>query len=107
MDGYVAHGILYGFGFVRCLMDLIPSGNENNQVGDKLIVDGANGVGGEKLIVLKEMLKLKGLTIEVRNTGKEGGVLNEGVGADYVQKEKVVPNGFGSQDFGIRLVIFL
>ncbi|XP_015896749.3 phosphoacetylglucosamine mutase [Ziziphus jujuba] len=86
----------------KCLMDLIPSGNENNQVGDKLIVDGANGVGGEKLIVLKEMLKLKGLTIEVRNTGKEGGVLNEGVGADYVQKEKVVPNGFGSQDFGIR-----
>lgn len=86
-------------------MDLIPNGSENDKVSDKLIVDGANGVGGEKLLVLKDMLKLKGLTIEVRNTGKEGGVLNEGVGADYVQKEKVVPNGFGSQDVGIRLAI--
>ncbi|GMY29822.1 phosphoacetylglucosamine mutase [Fagus crenata] len=84
----------------RCLMNLIPSGSTFNEVDNKLVVDGANGVGGEKLEVLKKMLD--GLAIEVRNSGKDGGVLNEGVGADYVQKEKVVPHGFGSQDLGIR-----
>ncbi|XP_075639906.1 phosphoacetylglucosamine mutase [Castanea sativa] len=84
----------------RCLMDLIPSGSTFNEVDYKLVVDGANGVGGEKLEVLKK--RLDGLAIEVRNSGKDGGVLNEGVGADYVQKEKVVPRGFSSQDVGIR-----
>lgn len=84
----------------RCLMDLIPSGSTFNELDNKLVVDGANGVGGEKLEVLKKMLD--GLAIEVRNSGKDGGVLNEGVGADYVQKEKVVPRGFSSQDVGIR-----
>ncbi|KAE8703302.1 hypothetical protein F3Y22_tig00110472pilonHSYRG00282 [Hibiscus syriacus] len=65
-----------------------------------VVVDGADGVGGEKLEVLKNMLS--GLVIEVHNTGKGGGLLNDGVGADYVQKEKVVPRGFGSDDVGIR-----
>lgn len=83
-------------------MDLIPNEVDINKGNDKLLVDGANGVGGEKLLVLKEMLNLKGLEIEVRNSGKGGGVLNEGVGADFVQKEKIVPSGFGSQDVGIR-----
>ncbi|CAK7356207.1 unnamed protein product [Dovyalis caffra] len=84
----------------RCLIDLIPNEIKINKTDDKLVVDGANGVGGEKLPVLKK--KLNSLDIEVRNSGKEGGVLNEGVGADYVQKEKVVPRGFDSQDVGIR-----
>ncbi|KAK9927851.1 hypothetical protein M0R45_025017 [Rubus argutus] len=84
----------------RCLLELIPRGSDSRNDADKLVVDGANGVGGEKLEILKKMLN--GLVIEVRNSGKEGGVLNEGVGADYVQKEKVVPCGFGSQDVGIR-----
>lgn len=66
-------------------------------MSDKLIVDGADGVGGEKLEILKTRL---GLTIEVRNRGD--GVLNEGVGADYVQKEKVVPLSFGPADAGMR-----
>ena len=70
-----------------------------NKMNDKLIVDGANGVGGEKLELLKKILN--GLDIEIRNSGKQG-VLNEGVGADYVQKEKVVPCGFGPADVGIR-----
>ncbi|KAL6178519.1 hypothetical protein ACLB2K_050037 [Fragaria x ananassa] len=83
----------------RCLVDLIPRGS-NTRKADKLVVDGANGVGGEKLETLKKMFN--GLVIDVRNSGKEGGVLNEGVGADYVQKEKVAPSGFGSQDVGIR-----
>ncbi|KAJ9707108.1 hypothetical protein PVL29_002203 [Vitis rotundifolia] len=84
----------------RCLMDLIPEGSKINEMDDKLIVDGANGVGGEKLAGLKNMLNSP--VIDVRNSGKEGGVLNEGVGADYVQKEKVVPVGFGPSDVGLR-----
>lgn len=84
-------------------MDLIPSEkNKLNGTNDRLIVDGANGVGGIKLEVLQKLLS--GLVIEVRNNGEDGGVLNEGVGADFVQKEKVVPHGFGSKDVGLRLV---
>ncbi|KAL6522876.1 hypothetical protein OROHE_016723 [Orobanche hederae] len=82
-----------------CLVDYIPQRNHSNNVNDKLIVDGADGVGGEKLQKLKAELS-SFLTIDVRNCG--GGVLNEGVGADYVQKEKVVPRGFGPADAGIR-----
>lgn len=66
----------------------------------KLVVDGANGVGGLKLKVLKN--SLNDLMIEIRNSGDEGGVLNEGVGADFVQKEKVVPHGFNFKDIGMR-----
>ncbi|KAL9167118.1 hypothetical protein ABFS82_05G075900 [Erythranthe guttata] len=80
------------------LMDNIPRENSSKDVNDKLIVDGADGVGGEKLEKLKSSLKY--LSIDVRNYGD--GVLNEGVGADYVQKEKVVPRGFGPSDAGIR-----
>ena len=81
------------------MIDLIPQGSEFNKMNEKLIVDGANGVGGEKLVVLKKILN--DLDIEIRNFDKEG-VLNEGVGADYVQKEKVVPRGFGPPDVGMR-----
>ncbi|KAF3431725.1 hypothetical protein FNV43_RR26460 [Rhamnella rubrinervis] len=70
--------------WVWVLDGLIPSGRKSNEVVGKLIVDGANGVGGEKLQVYKEDLELNGLVIEVQNTGLEGGVLNEGVGADFV-----------------------
>lgn len=83
----------------RCLMEYIPQGNRNNNVNGKLIVDGADGVGGEKLENLKTLLR-SDLSIDVRNRGD--GVLNEGVGADFVQKEKVVPRGFGSADVGFR-----
>ncbi|KAL5791474.1 hypothetical protein ACOSP7_000068 [Xanthoceras sorbifolium] len=84
----------------RCIMDLIPNERKINEIEDRLIVDGANGVGGEKLEAVKKMLS--GLVIEVLNSGKEGGILNEGVGADFVQKEKVVPHGFGSNHEGTR-----
>ncbi|KAI4315164.1 hypothetical protein L6164_028005 [Bauhinia variegata] len=85
----------------RCLMDLIPGDKSTfGGINDKLVVDGANGVGGVKLKVLEKLLN--GLIIEVRNSGEDGGILNEGVGADYVQKEKVVPHGFGSKDVGTR-----
>ncbi|KAD2394480.1 hypothetical protein E3N88_41457 [Mikania micrantha] len=81
----------------RCLIDLIPKKSYHG-IG-KLIVDCANGVGGEKLQVLKE--KLNWLDVEIRNTGKQG-ILNEQVGADYVQKDKVAPQGFGGPDVGVR-----
>lgn len=84
-------------------MDLIPAEKgKSSGMNDKLIVDGANGVGGVKLKVLQKLLN--DLDIEVRNSSDDEGVLNDGVGADYVQKEKVVPRAFGSKDSGIRLV---
>ena len=84
----------------KCLIDLIPNKLESS----KLVLDGANGVGGEKMEVLKGYLS--NLDIEIRNTGRDGGVLNESVGADFVQKEKVVPLGFGVNDVGVRCVSF-
>ena len=47
---------------------------------------GANGVGGEEIEVLRKMLD--GMVVAIRNSGKDGGVFNEGVGADYVHKKK-------------------
>lgn len=82
----------------RCLLSLVPQDNCNKDINDKLIVDGADGVGGDKLCTLQKMFN--DLCIEVRNCGS--GVLNEGVGADYVQKEKIAPRGFGPADVGIR-----
>lgn len=83
-------------------MDLIPDKNKVIKLNDRLVVDGANGVGGDKLEVLRELCD--GLAVEVRNTGRGQGVLNKGVGADFVQKEKVVPSGFGTVDVGLRSV---
>ncbi|KAL7162269.1 hypothetical protein ACSBR2_042700 [Camellia fascicularis] len=83
----------------RCLIDLIHQGTAANKMNGIVVVDGANGVGGEKLEALKRILD--GFDIEIRNSGQEG-VLNDGVGADFVQKEKVAPHGFGPADAGIR-----
>ncbi|KAG4918513.1 hypothetical protein JHK85_056794 [Glycine max] len=86
----------------RCLVDLIPAEKcKFDGVNNKVVVDAANGVGGVKLKYLGKLLN--GLIIEVRNSSEDGGVLNDGVGADYVQKEKVLPNSFGSKDTGISL----
>ncbi|XP_073278529.1 phosphoacetylglucosamine mutase-like isoform X1 [Primulina huaijiensis] len=82
----------------RLLLDCIPPGVCGNNMYEKLIVDCADGVGGEEIEKLKT--RLSDLKIEARNTGV--GVLNEGVGADFVQKEKIVPRGFGPSDFGAR-----
>uniref|UniRef100_A0A1D1Z9M1 Phosphoacetylglucosamine mutase n=1 Tax=Anthurium amnicola TaxID=1678845 RepID=A0A1D1Z9M1_9ARAE len=85
------------------LMDLIPKELARNIFDSTVLVDGANGVGGEKLMELRKMLT--GLEIHVRNSGKDGeGILNDGVGADFVQKEKVVPHGFGPNDIRRRCV---
>ncbi|XP_010420545.1 PREDICTED: phosphoacetylglucosamine mutase-like [Camelina sativa] len=84
----------------RCLVDLIPINGNNKFEISKLLVDGANGVGGQKIEMLRG--SLSNLDLEIRNTGRDGGVLNEGVGADFVQKEKVLPLGFGLKDVGMR-----
>ncbi|XP_057521300.1 phosphoacetylglucosamine mutase isoform X1 [Amaranthus tricolor] len=84
----------------RCLVKLIPDASKARKLNDNLVVDGANGVGGDKLEVLKDLCG--DLSIEVRNTSNGEGVLNEGVGADFVQKEKFLPSGFGQGDVGLR-----
>ncbi|XP_018511176.1 phosphoacetylglucosamine mutase [Brassica rapa] len=84
----------------KCLIGLIPVKLESS----KLVLDGANGVGGLKMEVL--IRSLSDIDVEIRNTGRDGGVLNEGVGADFVQKEKVVPLGFGVKDAGMRCASF-
>lgn len=84
---------------------MIPYGLKASKSNDKVVVDGANGVGGDKLKVLRELCG--DLSIEVRNSSEGEGALNEGVGADFVQKEKVIPSGFGPSDVGLRLVVSL
>ncbi|KAL2614162.1 hypothetical protein R1flu_025854 [Riccia fluitans] len=84
----------------RLLLDLGPSG-----VSEKgtLIVDCSNGVGAGKLTYLQETLK--DLDMEIRNAGRDGEVLNYLVGADFVQKEKVLPQNFdATRDLGRRCV---
>lgn len=78
-----------------------PKETASSKSNNILLMDAANGVGGEKLHELKKMLM--GIELLVRNSGKEG-VLNDGVGADFVQKEKVGPQGFGPSDVGMRCV---
>lgn len=78
--------------------------------GGPLYVDCANGVGGPHLAPLVQPLAELGLQLEVRNvpgstsdskegegngvTGSRQGVLNHLVGADFVQKERVLPECF-------------
>eukprot|EP00898_Chlorokybus_atmophyticus_P004933 jgi/Chlat1/5440/Chrsp36S05439 len=63
----------------------------------KLLVDAANGVGAPKLQQLQQHLQQAcpeaKLHIEIRNTGVDG-ELNEGCGADFVQKERQPPRSF-------------
>jgi phosphoacetylglucosamine mutase len=83
------------------LLELVPKDKGGDGVSKKLIVDGANGIGGVKLEQIKA--ELSGLNVIVRNSGKKGeGILNHMCGADFVQKERVIPHGFSSEDAGIR-----
>ncbi|CAD6240554.1 unnamed protein product [Miscanthus lutarioriparius] len=86
-------------GSFRRMLELVPKDKIGGE--EKLIVDGANGIGGVKLEQIKA--ELSGLDINVRNSGKEGeGILNHMCGADFVQKERVTPHGFSSEDVGVR-----
>lgn len=62
-------------------------------------MDCANGVGAAKLQVLADRLA-PGLSAELRNTGAEG--LNDGCGADFLQKERRLPAGFQDVPEGAR-----
>ena len=85
--------------FIRRMLELVPKDKIGGE--EKLIVDGANGIGGVKLEQIK--VELSGLDIIVRNSGKEGeGILNHMCGADFVQKERVTPHGFSPDDVGVR-----
>ncbi|KAL5197175.1 hypothetical protein ABZP36_000687 [Zizania latifolia] len=83
---------------------LVPKDKGADVMNNRLIVDGANGIGGLKLEEIKA--KISGLDIDVRNSGKGEGILNERCGADFVQKDKVVPIGFGLEDVGFRSTSF-
>jgi len=80
------------------------SSSSSSSCAAALIVDAANGVGGAKLRALAPLLTSAGLTVEVRNDGTQAeGVLNHLVGADFVQKEKVLPQNFSVEtDVGKR-----
>lgn len=86
----------------RCLLDMKPVGKGLITSPDGFIVDGANGVGASKLLELQCLVQE--LKLDIRNRGTEGeGLLNELVGADFVQKERKFPCGFGhSRELGRR-----
>lgn len=71
-----------------------------------LTVDCANGVGAGKLKALAERLGGK-LDMQLRNTGRDGGGLNDGCGADFVQKERAFPAGLDDRQNGARCVCCL
>ncbi|KAI5062150.1 hypothetical protein GOP47_0022689 [Adiantum capillus-veneris] len=78
----------------KCLLEMKPPGKGLITPWDGFIVDGANGVGASKLSRLQGIVK--DLKLDIRNSGGEAeGLLNELVGADYVQKERKFPRHFG------------
>lgn len=86
---------------VKTLMGMRPRVQKPGPDIEGVVVDGANGVGAEKLYTLEQFLE--GIEVNIRNSGREGeGGLNDRVGADFVQKEKITPGGFGGDDVGRR-----
>ena len=97
----VIYGEFLTSNFTRRMLELVPKDKSGDELAKKLIVDGANGIGGVKLEQIKA--ELSGIDIIVRNSGKEGeGILNHMCGADFVQKERVTPHGFSPEDVGVR-----
>ena len=83
------------------LIDLNPKPHASLDGGKEaggVLVDGANGVGAQKLGDLAPGWAPLGLHVEVRNDGRGGGELNHLVGADFVQKERQPPQGFGKEE---------
>lgn len=86
---------------VKILMETSPKVQKSGPHIEGVVVDGANGVGAKKLYTLQQFLE--GIEVNIRNSGREGeGGLNDSVGADFVQKEKITPSGFGGDDVGKR-----
>jgi phosphoacetylglucosamine mutase len=65
-----------------------------------LYVDCANGVAAERLRQLESVLRHRGTRLVLRSTGE--GRLNHRCGADFVQKERVPPDGFTDVPAGAR-----
>lgn len=76
--------------------------------GSTLHVDCANGVGARHLERIVERLRSTGLTLKLHNKGDGDGRLNDGCGADFVQKERTVPSGaaFHGLEAGSRCCSF-
>lgn len=86
---------------VKILMETSSKVQKSGPHIEGVVVDGANGVGAKKLYTLQQFLE--GIEVNIRNSGREGeGGLNDSVGADFVQKEKITPSGFGGDDVGKR-----
>eukprot|EP01027_Heterolobosea_sp_BB2_P020144 GEZU01028430.1.p1 GENE.GEZU01028430.1~~GEZU01028430.1.p1 ORF type:complete len:346 (+),score=117.74 GEZU01028430.1:271-1308(+) len=80
---------------------LLTGGDENVQIAPrKLIVDGADGVGGPKIAQLAPYLKgALEFTVINDGTSKDSAkLLNDGAGAEFVQKEKKIPRGIRPQE---------
>ncbi|OUS44283.1 hypothetical protein BE221DRAFT_193734 [Ostreococcus tauri] len=72
-----------------------------------LVIDCADGVGGDKLAGLSEAVESYGLRFDLRNRGNAAdSSLNDGVGSDFVQKARTPPmrGGFESLEPGTRCV---
>jgi phosphoacetylglucosamine mutase len=95
-DGYV--GVLSGGGAGEATGPAGPRG--------ALILDCANGVGGLKAPEVVAALTPSLFSVELRNTGAteaEAALLNEGVGAEHAQKERLPPSNFSAaKDAGRR-----
>ena len=69
----------------------------------RVVVDCAAGVGAQALATLQQPLASLGLHLDLRNTGDSGPpLLNEGCGADFVQKARAAPEGFSGPDLAGR-----
>lgn len=67
-----------------------------------LVVDCAHGVGASHLQTLTQPLQMSGLHLTAKCTGD--GILNGGCGADYIQKERAMPDTFETVPDGSRCV---
>ncbi|VDP05465.1 unnamed protein product [Heligmosomoides polygyrus] len=68
-----------------------------------LVLDCANGVGGEKMRMLCRFVPEGSLRIQFRN---EDGVLNHECGADYIKIGQVLPTGFDDVDVKAKCASF-
>ena len=74
-------------------MDLKPSNGAHVCTEKGFIIDGANGVGATKLVELQKFIPE--LKLDIMNYGMEGnGLLNDHVGADFVQNKNAFPQNF-------------
>ncbi|KAG7297440.1 hypothetical protein JYU34_019428, partial [Plutella xylostella] len=76
-------------GAFKRLRARMPVAGEYNNI---LYVDGANGVGGKKLNIIKKTLDGE-LDLHMFNTGGNGGKLNLNCGADHVKSTQTAPVG--------------